>query len=518
MTFYTFADKGGQQVPANQLDSNFATLLAQTEAASSLIASHVADTNNPHNTTAVQVGAQPTSAILSALAGLTASADKLAYFTGVSSLALTDLASYSRDLLADADAATWRDDLDVYSTAEIDTALADKANTDLSNAKWLVRSDLQGGGNPLLPANTWYETVTAGNSGAGYYLGANAQGTYALGPDVHGAGGIVGTATYYMWDVLHDGANLSDNNGFFIGGQFRVNTDTAGWRGGRTALNATLTLNATPGASPGNQNYVGLNGQAAASVNLGGSSGAEQGALFPFATYMNVAAAATHVITVGNEMDFAIETGSAPLRIVGLTFGDLSTERGTQMDAFINFTASADQYGVGIGRTYGIAFTDFYGYDPTYSGSTLIGAKFFQNPSTKRDAAWGVDFTPYTFSGGFLKNGDWSVGNGITNLDLIPTTTVSLLTNASASGTDNALVIRPGGTNGRGSLSCPDGSDIMQWGHSGSGNYIGFFGATAVKQAITGALSSVTDTNAKAVLTSIVTGIATTGLMTNSTT
>lgn len=62
-----------------------------------------------------------------------------------------------------------------------------------------------------------------------------------------------------------------------------------------------------------------------------------------------------------------------------------------------------------------------------------------------------------------------------------------------------------------------DTSGNAQLGKSGAG--IGFFGAAAAtKQSITGALSTVTDAAAKAVLTSIVNALATSTLMTNSTT
>jgi len=50
-------------------------------------------------------------------------------------------------------------------------------------------------------------------------------------------------------------------------------------------------------------------------------------------------------------------------------------------------------------------------------------------------------------------------------------------------------------------------------------NELGFFAAAAVgKQTITGALSAVTDTNAKAVLTSIISALSAYGLVHNGTT
>lgn len=62
---------------------------------------------------------QPLDADLTSIAGLTSAADKMPYATGAGTWALTTLTAAGRSLLDDADAATMRGTLSVYSQAEV---------------------------------------------------------------------------------------------------------------------------------------------------------------------------------------------------------------------------------------------------------------------------------------------------------------------------------------------------------------------------------------------------------------
>lgn len=77
------------------------------------------DANYAASVTTALAGKQPLDADLTAIAALTSAADRVPYATGAQTWALATQTAFARTLLDDADAATARGTLAVYSTTEI---------------------------------------------------------------------------------------------------------------------------------------------------------------------------------------------------------------------------------------------------------------------------------------------------------------------------------------------------------------------------------------------------------------
>ena len=145
---------------------------------------HIADTDDPHGTTAGQVTVTPTGdiaatnvqdaiaeldsekqpldALLTALAALTTAANQLIYSTGSDTVSMTSLTAYARTLLDDADATTARATLDAEQAGTAAAAISTHEGEANPHPVYLTTAE----GDSAYVANSLYDanTILAANS------------------------------------------------------------------------------------------------------------------------------------------------------------------------------------------------------------------------------------------------------------------------------------------------------------------------------------------------------------------
>lgn len=360
---------------------------------------------------------------------------------GANALDIANAQQHAAEATAAAAASISAKDAAVTAAATAVAATVNKADKDLSNAKWLLRANMQGGGDKAFTTTDAYQSFKEGAAQLSYYHGIKIAGAgLALGPLSGGPAGAPGSLTAFEDDVRYSGT-LADNNGFLVGHSSRI-IATAGFKGGLTHL-ATTIVRGSPGAAPGNQNYVGLSGQGIAEVNAGGTdtlTGA-RGAIFGLSGWVVMLNAATNYLDASNEFDLVGEPGATVTHAAALSLCDGAKFRGSQSDALLRLSAYADFAGAGIGRDHMILVTDANSADPTYANSTILGAKFFTNPSTKRVAKVGIDLSAYDFTDGVLRYGQLQLKEAVINLGA-NVSGVSLIANTNAGTTNASIVIR----------------------------------------------------------------------------
>ncbi|MFJ1251904.1 hypothetical protein [Cupriavidus sp. CuC1] len=210
------------------------------------------------------------------------------------------------------------------------------------------------------------------------------------------------TATTPDSAAIGSGFNIASQNDMYFGGS----TTT----GGRIAVNGiTYNSGGATSASNTNRNYVGVVGQSHAANSDGGTNLTTdaRGGFFGLNGIAYADPAATNLLgIVAQENDTYSQAGASFKYQTGLNIVGFNTVRGSVVDAamMIGGSTANGPYGPHTGWKCGMCFTDFNGVDPMYSGSTLLGYVWVNNPATKRSITSGIDLSGFSISGAVIQS------------------------------------------------------------------------------------------------------------------
>ena len=234
------------------------------------------------------------------------------------------------------------------------------------------------------------------------------------------AGGYTGSGTngIHLHELLLNTGNYSVGTAGTL-----INTYIGSAVSGSLATGDHVALQAQidqTGATPNLGEYV-VAGvlQATANSNAGGTAIATNGSVFGANVIAQIKTGATYFNSViGAEVDIVAK--ESVLDKIGLALvpwvGD--TTSGSRTDALLVFGRNVSS---SVGMDYGAVFGSPLGWWPIKSTGTLIGAPYSENaslpPGPAKQAAYGIDFSPVTFSTGFLKSTGFLVdGSGRMNV------------------------------------------------------------------------------------------------------
>ncbi|MGL4297105.1 MAG: hypothetical protein ACRCTG_15440 [Aestuariivirga sp.] len=258
--------------------------------------------------------------------------------------------------------------------------------------------------------------VDGGASGDVFYWRRTLAGSKTVGAD-----GVyeIFSPSAFMWDIRTDAATPSDQNEFLIGFRFRHLVTSSLASGGREGLSTTLEMRSATAAGNLQRHYTSLQSKTYAYVGDGGTGlgvATARGAYFGSAAALYLGdpysvAAATNIFDgVGAEFNTFVKASTTVRYLSGFAIALNNAARGSEVDAFMRFTgmSTVGLYAGHIGTDYGLLFTNVSGADPTYSGSILLGSKFFNLgtgavDTTLRNITHGIDLSGFNVTGNLLR-------------------------------------------------------------------------------------------------------------------
>ena len=234
------------------------------------------------------------------------------------------------------------------------------------------------------------------------------------------AGGYTGSVTngIHLHELLLNTGNYSVGTaGTLINAYIGSAVSGSLATGDHVALQAQIDQT---GATPNLGEYI-VAGvlHATANSNAGGTAITTNGSVFGTNVIAQIKTGATYFNSViGAEIDIVAK--EAVLDKIGLAIvpwvGD--TTSGSRTDAMLVFGRNVSS---SVGMDYGAVFGSPLGWWPIKTTGTLIGAPYSENaslpPGPAKQAAYGIDFSPVTFSTGFLKSTGFLVdGSGRMNV------------------------------------------------------------------------------------------------------